>query len=526
MTAGSAPMVPSYPARGFRGAVATADHLATQAGLSMLQQGGNAVDAAIAANAAMAVVGPHLCGIGGDLFALVVVDSEVFAINASGRAGSGVDAAALRVTGTTDIGHRHDLNAVTVPGCVDGWQALHDRFATLPMSDLLAPAIGLATDGFPVSPLLAESLTNLDDRGRAALRAIVDQAPSTGHRMVLPGVARTLEAVATHGRAGLYQGEFGRGLITLGAGMFDEADLARSQADWVAPLTTDVFGVSLSTMPPNSQGYLILGAARLAEKYGLPDDPTDPQWAHILIECALAAGYDRPDVLSDQANGAALVYAIEQRQIDAHHASRTAIPTADGDTTYLCTADGNGMAVSLIQSNASGFGSWLAEPNTGIGLHNRGIGFTLVAGHPAELLAGRRPPHTLAPAAAVRDGKLAAVFGTMGGDAQPQILLQLAARLFSHGQRPDAAVAAGRWALKAAGTGFDTWTADGGPLVSLEGHVPADWSAGLEQRNHRITRDAAFSSAFGHAHAIIVDEQGCLHAAADPRAMVGSAAAL
>jgi gamma-glutamyltranspeptidase/glutathione hydrolase len=528
VTAVNAPMVPAYPVRGYHGAVATADQLATQAGLQMLQRGGNAVDAAIAANAAMAVVGPHLCGIGGDLFALVVVGGDVFALNASGRAGSGADAAAIRRTGATEIGHRHDINSVTIPGCVDGWQALHDRFGSMPLTEILAPAVELASSGFPASPLLAASVSGLDGAGRAQLGAITDQSPAPGSRMVLPGVARTLSAVASQGRSGLYEGEFGRGLMAIGSGLYTADDLSRSQADWVQPLTTQVFGVTLSTIPPNSQGYLILAAARLAAVAGLPHDPDDPQWAHILVECAVAAGFDRPDVLSDLADGAALLRQIDLRigDVDAHRASRTAAPVSPGDTTYLCTADGNGMGVSLIQSNASGFGSWIAEPNTGIGLHNRGIGFTLAAGHPAELAPGRRPPHTLAPAAAVRDGKLAAVFGTMGGDAQPQILLQVAARLFVHGQRPDEAIAAGRWALKAAGTGFDTWTADGGPLVSLEGHVADGWATGLEQRGHRIAHEGAFSSAFGHAHAITVDDHGCLHAAADPRTVVGSAAAL
>ncbi|HUF99693.1 MAG TPA: gamma-glutamyltransferase [Ilumatobacter sp.] len=528
MTAKSAPMVPSYPARGFRGAVATADQLATQAGISMIQRGGNAVDAAIAANAAMAVVGPHLCGIGGDLFALVVADGEVFALNATGRAGSGADAAALRAAGATVIGHRHDMNAVTIPGCVDGWVALHERFGSLPLAELLAPAIELATTGFAASPLLAASVRGLDAVGREQLAAVADQASRSAAHVRLPGVARTLGSIADEGRAGLYHGEFGAGLLDIGAGLFTEADLAGSQADWVEPLTTDVFGVSLSTIPPNSQGYLILGAARLAAALGVPSDPDDPQWAHLLVECAGAAGRDRPEVLSDRADGLALLAAIDRRveEIDPVRASRTGAPASDGDTTYLCTADATGMAVSLIQSNASGFGSWVAEPNTGIGLHNRGIGFSLVEGHPAEYGPGRRPPHTLAPAVAMREGRLAAVFGTMGGDAQPQILLQIAIRLFEHSQRPDVAISAGRWALKAAGTGFDTWTASGGMRVSLEGNVASGWSAGLTERGHTVAEDVPFSSAFGHAHAIVVDDSGCFHAAADPRTVVGSAAAL
>lgn len=528
MTASGAPMIPSYPARGFRGAVATADQHATQAGISMIDRGGNAVDAAIAANAAMTVVGPHQCGIGGDLFALVVAGGEVFALNASGRSGAGADAVALRAAGVTTIGHRHDVNAVTIPGCVDGWVALHERFGSLPLADILAPAIGLAVSGFPASPLLAASVKRLDGVGREQLAAVADQASRVDARVRLPGVARTLGSIAAEGRAGLYHGEFGDGLMHIGGGLFSAADLAVSQADWVDPLTTDVFGISLSTIPPNSQGYLILAAARLAAAVGVPADPDDPQWAHLLVECAVAAGRDRPELLSDRADGNELLSAIDDRitEIDLTRASRTRAPATDGDTTYLCTADGDGMAVSLIQSNASGFGSWIAEPNTGIGLHNRGIGFSLESGHPAEYTPGRRPPHTLAPAVAMREGRLAAVFGTMGGDAQPQILLQIAARLFEHGQRPDVAISAGRWALKAAGTGFDTWTGDGGPVVAVEGNAPIAWPDSLAQLGHRVVSDVAFSSAFGHAHAITMDDAGCLHAAADPRTVVGSAAAI
>jgi gamma-glutamyltranspeptidase/glutathione hydrolase len=200
-------------------------------------------------------------------------------------------------------------------------------------------------------------------------------------------------------------------------------------------------------------------------------------------------------------------------------------PTHDGDTTYLCTIDDDGMGVSLIQSNASGFGSWLVEPNTQVNLHNRGLGFNLIEGHPAEYAPGRRPPHTLAPALATHgDGRLAAVFGTMGGDAQPQILLQLAARLFRHGQSPAAAVYAPRWALKGPVTGFDTWTARQGPSVLLEGHGAERWRDDLSSIGHPTHIAPPWDSAFGHAHAITVTDDGMLAGAADPRARVGSVA--
>ncbi|MGH9132887.1 MAG: gamma-glutamyltransferase, partial [Ilumatobacteraceae bacterium] len=295
-----------------------------------------------------------------------------------------------------------------------------------------------------------------------------------------------------------------------------------------APLSADAFGVQLHTIPPNSQGYLTLGAAGLASRAGLPDDPNDPQWAHLLVEAATAAGFDRPDVLHERADGNALLAAIDDRSslIDHQRAGRRPAPGRSGDTTYLCTADTHGMGVSLIQSNAAGFGSWLVEPNTGINLHNRGIGFNLRPGHAAEYAAGRRPPHTLSPALATRGHDLAAVFGTMGGDAQPQILLQLAARLFFHRQSPATAVHAGRWALRGPESGFDTWSQAGGPAVSVEGHAPGAWRTGLAQRGHRVHEGPAFDSSFGHAHAIVVEPSGVLVGAADPRARVAAVAAL
>jgi gamma-glutamyltranspeptidase/glutathione hydrolase len=182
------------------------------------------------------------------------------------------------------------------------------------------------------------------------------------------------------------------------------------------------------------------------------------------------------------------------------------------------------MGVSLIQSNASGFGCNLVEPNTGINLHNRGIGFNLTPGHPAEFGPGRRPPHTLSPALVTRDGRLAAVIGTMGGDAQPQILLQLLTRILHHGQSPAVAISAPRWALDGPVTGFDTWTGAGGPSIGVEAHAPAGWVPGLTARGHRTTVQPSWDAGFGHAHAIVVEPTGMLAGAADPRTVVGSAA--
>lgn len=509
--------------------VASADQLATQAGLAALARGGNAVDAAIATNAALAVTGPHLCGMGGDLFALVHDGSTVHALEASGRAGSGVDAAAMRDEGLTVMPFRHDARTVTVPGCVDGWCALHERFGRLPLAEVLAPAIRLAEHGFPASPLLVGALALVDERAREHLHELVTQARRPGNRVRRPGVAAALRAIAASGRDAHYLGAFGEGLLQLGGGVFERNDLAVPGSTWVAPLAAPGFGQVLHTIPPSSQGYLLLGAAGLAAGLDLPADPDDPMWAHLLIEAAKAAGRDRPDVLSDRADGAALLAAIATRSGEISRDRAASIGRAHdlGDTTYLCTVDDDRMGVSLIQSNASGFGSWLVEPTTGINLHNRGLGFSLEAGHPAEVAAGRRPPHTLSPALATRaDGSLRAVFGTMGGDAQPQILLQIAARMFHHGQSPAEAVRAARWVLNGPVTGFDTWTSPEGPHLLIEGHTPAEWQPRLTDLGHDVRTMPALDSGFGHAHAIVVGDDDVLSGAADPRARVGSAAGI
>lgn len=505
--------------------VATADGLATQAGMTALALGGTAIDAALAASAAITICGPHLNGLGGDLLALVHHGGEVHALLAIGRAGSGADPEALRAEGLTELPLRHDIRTVTVPGYVDGWLALHERFATLPVDVLLAPALDLAEHGFPASPLLVGSLARVDDRAHANLAELAIQATRPGAPVRRPGAAAALRAVIERGRDGFYGGAFGDGLLAVGNGWYTPDDLATPGAEWVQPLRSHAWGVDLWTTPPTSQGYLAISAAALADGLDLPDDPGDDRWVHLLVEAATAVGHDRVDRLHDGADGAALVRECAARgnDVDPERASARRTSAAPGGTTYLCTADET-CGVSLIQSNASGFGSWLVEPNTQINLHDRGLGFNLVPGHPAELAPGRRPPHTLLPAMATVGDRLDTVFGSMGGDAQPQIVLQLAARLFRHGQSPATAVGAGRWALRGPVTGFDTWTTPGGPRVSVEGHASARWADGLERRGHHVHRAPAWDSGFGHGHAIRRGADGVLTGAADPRTWVGTVA--
>jgi gamma-glutamyltranspeptidase/glutathione hydrolase len=512
------------------GMVSSVDHLATEAGIAMLRAGGTAADAAVATSAVLAVTAPHLCGMGGDLFALVHAGRDApFALNASGRAGSGADPERLRAEGHAAMPFRGDIRTAPVPGCVDGWIALHGRFGRLPLADVLAPAIDYAEHGFPAAPLLA--LATLLLAGVKGATDLNDPAPAAGDRVTRPGVARSLRAIVQGGRAAFYEGEFGEALLTAGrlsgGNEYEPEDLQTPLADWVDPLVMRTRGRDVWTMPANSQGYLTLLGLGIAEGLDLPDDPGDPQWAHLLVEAARSAAHDRRDVLFDGADLAPLLTDAEVRRrrasIDPDH--RTARPGrfADGGTMFCCAADADGNGVALIQSNASGFGCHVAVGGTGILLHNRGIGFNLIAGHAAEYRPGRRPPHTLSPALiTTADGSLDALVGTMGGDSQPQVLLQIITRLLHHGATPAAAVGADRWVLRGgADGGFDTWDDIATQEVVVEGRRHDAWVEGLRQRGHAVVTEPS-GPRFGHAHVITATPAGWA-GAADPRAEVGSA---
>ena len=499
------------------GMVASIDHLASSAGVAMLRSGGSAADAAIAANAVLAVTAQFVCGLGGDLFALVhrPGDEEPSCLNASGRAGSGAEPERLRAEGATEMPRRNDIRATPVPGCVDGWIELHERFGRLPLAEVLEPAREYAEHGFPATPLLSEATKHLEEVAHADdFTAHGPVLPGTVIRR--PGVARTLAAVAADGRRGFYQGEFGERLLELGNGEYTVDDLARSQADWVDPISVQAWGRSVWGVPPNSQSYITLSAAWLAQGLDLPADPNDGLWAHLLIEATRQAGFDRYDVLHEGASSEELLAAdrLEPRRaaIDRERAGTPGAVYAAGDTIYLCAVDSDGMGVSLIQSNYTGWGSMVVVPEVRIFLQNRGAGFALESGHPAEYGPGRRPPHTLAPALVTNaDGSLAAVLGTMGGDGQPQIVLQLLARLFGAGETPGDALAAPRF------------MANESEGVLVDDHAPPAWFESLAARGHEVERREGWSSEFGHAQVIAVEDGG-LAGAADPRSLGGAAA--
>ncbi len=514
---------------GTSAAVSTVDQLATQAGFAMLERGGNAVDAAIAANFVLTVTAQHMCGLGGDLFALVHVpgESEPAALNASGRSGSGAMLDSL--AGHSAMPHRGTVHASPIPGAVDGLVTLHERWGTLELADLLSPAIAAAEGGFAASPLLARSAAQLESC--AVGHDFANIAP--GDRITRPGIARTLRAIATSGRNGFYGGEFGQALVSLGAGIYSDDDLRANNAEWVTPLRVGVWGHDLWTVPPNSQGYLSLAICAIAEQLGLPVDPDDPQWAHLMIEATRAASFDRTAVLHEAAEGAALLdpgrlKARVDRISPDGRVDWRGERYADGGTMHLCTADDSGMAVSLIQSNARDFGAHLVVGDTGIFLHNRGIGFRLDPEHPAAYGPRRRPPHTLSPALISRpDGRLRSVVGTMGGDSQPHIVAQIVARLLHSAQTPGIAVGAGRFVLASVdpATAFETWDGHGEVRAVIEPSVNG-WRAPLEALGHSVTIGTE-PSGFGHAH--LIDrpdpDQPSVAAATDPRALIGLALA-
>jgi gamma-glutamyltranspeptidase / glutathione hydrolase len=537
----SLPLAPLAPRTSARGMVVAADQLASLAGVETLGDGGTAADAAVAAATVMAVVGPHLCGMGGDMLAMISRPGEPpRALLGVGRAGSGVAPARMRAEGHAVMPLRGDVRSVTVPGAVDGWLALHERLGRLPLARVLAPAIDLADGGFAASLML--SLASHLVAGLPGTEQLCARGPlRPGERVRLPGIARALRAVVDEGRDGHYRGDFGRALLEVGGGVISPDDLGHPLAEWCDPVVLRAWGHDLWTVPPPSQGYLTLMSSWIAEHHRLTDDPSDASWAHLVVEASRTAGSDRPAVLHDRADGAALVaeprlrVCADQVQPEGHGPARRPRTAArfsgDGDTTHLCAVDASGLGVSLTQSNALDFGSHLVAGGTGIFLHNRGVGFSLVEDHPAELAPGRRPPHTLSPLVATTpEGALTHVVGAMGGDAQPQILLQLLARMLRSGEDPATAVTAGRLALESPSAGpFRLWWGDD-ITVRVEAQAPAAWIEGLAAYGHSVQRISGFDPVSVGCAQIITVENGPNRSegrnvvgAADPRSPEGGA---
>jgi gamma-glutamyltranspeptidase/glutathione hydrolase len=513
-----------------QGSVAVSPHfLASQAGLAIMDAGGNAVDAAIAVNAVIGVVRPTDCGIGGDLYALVHQpgDDAPATLNASGRAGAGVSAHALLAEGYNTMPYRHPAS-VTVPGCIDGWFALLERFGTMSLGDVLAPAIRLADEGFPVSSEMALNLAAIADlvEGQGSAFELFPDGivPAAGMILTRPALAATMRAIADDGRDAFYAGRVGAAIEEATGGLVTAADLADNTPDWVDGARLDVLGETAWTIPPSSQGYITLAALAIFEQLGAPVDFDDPDYHHLLIEAYRAAAWDREIHLADPDHMTASVdellhpLRIAERAfaITSGAAVWPSPASLPGGTAYLCTMDESGTGVSFMQSNYAGIGSGISAGDTGVWLQNRGAGFTLNSDHPNALAPGKRPAHTLAPSLWTKDGRLSMLLGARGGDLQPQLLVQLAANMLHLGMDPEEAQAMPRWAIEEFGPGTTS-------QPEVEDTMPSEVVAGLESRGHSLSLVSA-QRAWGPASIIRVAADGTRHAAADPRVSTAAVA--
>lgn len=506
----------------FGDAAVTPHELSTQAAMEVMAAGGNAVDAAVAANAVLGVVAPQTCGVGGDLFALVIRPGldKPLALNASGPAGARADAAELR--GLSEVPGEHALS-VTVPGCVQGWSELLLECGRIPFSDILVPAIRLASEGFPADPELAHALHDRFDEmaAQSASDGLFPRGspPRAGERLTRPGLARTLSEIAADGASAFYGGMAGRSISEATGGRITVEDLTAYRASWVEPLGLELFGRTAWTVPPNSQGYVTLAALWIFSQLDAPPDPADPHYHHALIEACRAAAYDRDTVLSDPAfsplSAEELIEPsrLEPRAaaIDTRRAGTWTAPEGRGaGTGFIAVVDRDGIGISLIQSNYRGIGSGIGAGAAGFFLHNRGAGFSLVPDNNNFLAPGKRPRHTLAPMLWTDQGRLSLLLGTRGGNQQPQLLAQVAAHLLHAGLTEAAAQQAPRWTLEPAGAGESS-------AVLLESDLADLIGEDLIKRGHLTVRRSRLEGHFGPVGVVTVDRTGLRAAAADPR---------
>jgi gamma-glutamyltranspeptidase/glutathione hydrolase len=507
----------------------TADHpLAAQAGASVLESGGNAVDAAVAANLVMTVVRPHMCGLGGDLFMLVhkAAAGTLEALNASGRAPASATRDAYRVLGYRAVPET-GIHAVTVPGALAGWQAALEKHGTLGLDTLLSRALPYARDGFPVYAELIQFIRERRDvlRASGAAGEIFlpgGRIPVVGQRLIQPRLAQSLQILMNDGPDAFYRGPLGEALVACSeaaGGFFSLADLAGHTVDWQAPITTDYRGFTMATAPPNSQGIALLMQANMLAHCDLAAMAVDSvELVHRMVEAKKLAFADRDAHVGDPNFHPVPVAAMLTRsgaadqvaRIDPDRAAVTFAArdfTRGGeDTVYLTVVDAEGNAVVLIQSLYEAFGSGLMVPETGMLLHNRARGFTLQADHPNVLAPGKRPYHTLHPAMILKNGRPAILLGSPGADGQTQTNIQLAVDLIDFGADPQQANEAPRWRSNPDGT------------LMIENRFPEKTIEGLRAKGHDVRVQEAYATIMGSSQVIVIDRtNGVLQAGADPR---------
>jgi gamma-glutamyltranspeptidase/glutathione hydrolase len=501
-----------------RQAVATSHPLAAQAGLSALEEGGTAVDAALAAAATLTVVEPTMNGLGGDLFALLWDGETLHGLNASGRAPQAWTLERFAHYRTMpELG----WDSVTVPGMVSGWAALWERFGKLPFARLFAPAIGYAERGFPVMPQIAKLWARAEERFAefpAFRRTFLPEgrAPRAGEWVCLPELATTLRAIAETRGDTFYRGDLARKIAAeavKGGGAITLEDLDRHRPEWVQPLGVEFHGTRLHELPPNGQGLAALIALGVLRELDLPAaGPDHPATVHLQIEamklafaeCKAHVGDpDRMRVSVESLLARSRLAALAARIRDDQALVALDVPKQDYGTVYIAAADREGKMASLIQSNYLGFGSGIVIPGTAINMQNRGLGFSLDPNAPNCVAPFARPYHTIMPGFVTRDGDALMAFGVMGGHMQPQGHVQMMLRIFGYGQNVQAACDAPRWYISPEGQ------------LGLEPGFPPETRKKLVELGHTLM-PSADPTLFGGAQLIVRAAQGYC-AASDPR---------
>ena len=519
-----------------QGMAATSQPLATQIALDILKAGGSAVDAAIAANAALGLMEPTGCGIGGDLFAIVwdAEKKELTGLNASGRAPKAMTLEYFREKGLDRIPPFGPL-PVSVPGAVDGWFELHERYGSLPMRDILAPAIRYAREGFPVSEVIAYYLSRSVDRigkypGFAETYMPNGRMPKKGEMFRNLRLAKTYEAIAAKGRDEFYKGDIARKIDAYMAeqgGLLSYDDLAAHESEWVTPVSTNYRGWDVYELPPNGQGIAALQILNILEGYDIAAMGFgSAEYLHTLVEAKKLAFEDRARYYADMdfvdvpvARLISKDYADERRKLISSTQASKRLPPGDailehGDTIYLTVADKAGNMVSLIQSNYRGMGSGMTPGELGFVLQDRAELFALEEGHANVVAGGKRPFHTIIPAFVMKDGKPLISFGLMGGAMQPQGHAQVIVNLVDFGMNLQEAGDAAR--INHTGSSEPTGTTmnDGG-IVHMESTFSAGTREALEALGHTI---GPSDGSFGGYQAIMWDhEQGVYYGASEVR---------
>jgi gamma-glutamyltranspeptidase/glutathione hydrolase len=519
------------------GMVATSQPLAAQAGLEVLKAGGNAADAAIAANAVIGLTEPMSCGIGGDLFVIYwdAKSKKLYGLNASGRSPYALSREMILSDGHTEIPQSGPLSW-SVPGCVDGWEELRKRFGTKNFSELLKPAIDYAEQGFPVSEIIArgwqssaKSLAEWPDSARTYL--IDGRAPEVGEVFKNPNLARSYRLIAQQGRDAFYMGEIARKIVEFSeknGGHFSLKDFAEHRSDWIDPVSTNYRGYDVWELPPNGQGIAVLEMLNLLEAYDLKSmGPFSPDYLHLFIEAKKLAFADRAKFYTDPEFARLPVkeliskdYAARQRKrIDPDKAAIDVPPgdplLAHGDTIYLTVVDKDRNCCSFIQSLYMGFGSQIVPGDVGFALQNRGCLFALDEQHLNRLQPHKRPFHTIIPGFVTKDGQPWLCFGVMGGDMQPQGHVQVLIDMIDFAMNVQEAGDAPRIQHFGSQTPTGRPIAPDGGSVGAESGIPEATLEALKKKGHQILRAAG---SFGGYQAILIDhKRGTLRGGSDPR---------